>query len=106
MSDLALDDSFYKTISNFDKNFTETLVQLLTAISELNAETKLLHILYRSVYVVYIGLSTRVSVYRWGMFTLELPSRLWENPNYSFCNTLLLLITFAFQSKCEWHVIT
>ena len=52
MSDLALDDSFYKTISNFDKNFTETLVQLLTAISELNAETKLLHILYRSVYVV------------------------------------------------------
>lgn len=47
VSDLALDDSFYKTISNFDKNFTETLVQLLTAISELNAETKLLHILYR-----------------------------------------------------------
>lgn len=48
VSDLAQDDSFYKTISNFDKNFTETLAQLLTAISELKADTKLLHILYRS----------------------------------------------------------
>ena len=106
MSDLALDDSFYKTISNFDKNFTETLVQLLTAISELNAETKLLHILYRSVYAVYICLSTGVSVYKWGIYTLERPSRLWKNNNDSFCNTLLLFITFASQSKCEWHVIS
>jgi len=47
VSDMALDDSFYKTIANFDKNFTETLMQLLNAISELNAETKLLHILDR-----------------------------------------------------------
>ncbi|KAF6021141.1 TUBGCP2 [Bugula neritina] len=50
VSDMALDDSFYKTIANFDKNFTETLMQLLNAISELNAETKLLHILDRVNY--------------------------------------------------------
>ena len=44
---LAQDGTFAKTIATFDKNFSETMVTLLTAISDHSADSKLLNILYR-----------------------------------------------------------
>ena len=61
VSDLALDESFYKTIANFDKNFTETLAQLLAAISELKSDTKLFNILYRYVFTTVLTFNLGVS---------------------------------------------